>query len=97
MSVLYERCNPALHEQYNGACYFCCDYCNYDRHTCHFCGDSLMHGDVDHGTREKHGCYAKCECGHIGHEHFSDSCRGGEYGEVSRLTDCSCTEFRPAP
>lgn len=24
-------------------CYHCCVACNYDRHTCHFCGDSLSH------------------------------------------------------
>jgi len=26
--------------------YNCCDRCNYDRHTCHFCGDPLGHKEV---------------------------------------------------
>lgn len=26
-----------------GNCYRCCDRCNYDRHTCHFCGEELDH------------------------------------------------------
>lgn len=26
--------------------YKCCEQCNIDRHTCHFCGDSLGHREV---------------------------------------------------
>lgn len=26
--------------------YHCCRQCNYDRHMCHFCGDSLGHGEI---------------------------------------------------
>lgn len=26
--------------------YVCCERCNYDRHMCHFCGDSLGHSEV---------------------------------------------------
>jgi hypothetical protein len=29
------------HENWN-----CCDQCNYQTHTCHFCGDDLGHAEV---------------------------------------------------
>lgn len=36
----WEKC-PWL--KYEASCYQCCSECNYDRHTCHFCGDELRH------------------------------------------------------
>lgn len=30
----------------NHPTYECCDACNYDIHTCHFCGDTLGHAGV---------------------------------------------------
>lgn len=30
-----EGCNQQQHDEY-GACYNCCDTCNYNRHICHF-------------------------------------------------------------
>lgn len=88
-------CRYDYHEM-SGACYHCCETCNYDRHVCHFCGEWLRHNDVDIRTESVHECYVRCECGHIGHEHFATSCRGGEYTlTVTKETDCACTEFRP--
>lgn len=65
--------------------------------TCHFCGDVTLDGGRLLANGEINTCYAECECcGHIGHEHFTDSCRGGEYElEFTRETDCDCTEYRP--
>jgi hypothetical protein len=34
-----------------------CDRCNYDGHTCHFCGDNLRH-DERNADGTEHGCYA---------------------------------------
>jgi hypothetical protein len=28
---------------HGGACFYCCDLCNHDQHSCHFCGDPLRH------------------------------------------------------
>lgn len=39
----YNMTIEEMHEFKGGACYYCCDACNYDRHICHFCGDSLRH------------------------------------------------------
>jgi hypothetical protein len=41
---------PSDIEPESGKKYFeICDRCNYDRHYCHFCGDSLTHDDYDSG------------------------------------------------
>lgn len=37
-------------------CYWCCEACNLDRHTCHFCGDSLRH-DGRLWSGEPNRCY----------------------------------------
>jgi hypothetical protein len=86
-------CAPVWHAR-EGGCFQCCDGCNYATHRCHFCGDDLRHdGRLPDG--EINTCYATCECGHIGHEHFADSCRGGEYTLTGTTeTDCDCTGFR---
>lgn len=35
-----------------------CDRCNFNRHTCHFCGDDLRHAEDDHTNRANlHACY----------------------------------------
>lgn len=79
-------CTKELHEQHGGACYYCCETCNYDRHVCHFCGDPLKHNERFLSSGEVNSCYQKCECGHIGHEHYRVGCdRDG----------CLCTEWRP--
>jgi len=52
-------------------CYYCCDSCNYDRHICHFCGQTLSH-------ENRNGCcmaYCK-EHGDIFHECPTGSHRG---------------------
>lgn len=38
-----------------GHCYWCCSTCNYDRHICHFCGDSLDHNGLLNG--KPNPCY----------------------------------------
>jgi hypothetical protein len=38
------ECNPEQHAK-EGGCAWCCERCNYDRHICLFCGDSLTHDE----------------------------------------------------
>jgi hypothetical protein len=45
-------CILEAHDKY-GACYNCCATCNYDRHICHFCGESLHHNSTD-GKGNRH-------------------------------------------
>lgn len=39
-----------------GYCYYCCERCNTDRHTCHFCGDTLSHYERNFDGPD-HECY----------------------------------------
>jgi len=58
-----------------GSCYWCCERCNYDQHTCHFCGASIDHNSNDIGTGMTHGCYRKCafeDCNQAAHFHVSN-------------------------
>lgn len=34
-----------------GACYNCCDRCNYDRHVCGGCGERVTHDGLDYIPR----------------------------------------------
>lgn len=36
-------CIREQHEEY-GACYYCCEACNYDTHKCGGCGEPRRHG-----------------------------------------------------
>lgn len=49
------KCTTELHEYYGGACYHCCQTCNYNRHQCPGCGDDLLHDGRDYRTRKAHG------------------------------------------
>lgn len=43
----YSLTEKGIHVYEN--CPMYCDACNYDRHVCHFCGDSIPHGkDAEH-------------------------------------------------
>ena len=96
MTLPTTKCLPDRHAR-SGGCYYCCPECDYDQHRCHFCGDELLHNDVDPATELTHDCYVECLCGHIGHEHSSDdTCRGTEFTDLRLVeTDCYCTSYRP--
>jgi hypothetical protein len=53
------NCTQGLHDYFGGACYFCCEYCNYDRHVCYSCGDDLRHDGTLFSTREPNPCYVE--------------------------------------
>lgn len=42
MSERIKGCDSSRHAE-EGACYRCCDGCNYQTHKCHFCGSDLTH------------------------------------------------------
>lgn len=42
-----EGCDLERHE-IEGACYKCCDRCNYQSHHCHFCGTDLSHDSFEY-------------------------------------------------
>lgn len=59
-----------LHAE-EGACFWCCDRCNLDRHLCRACGENLTHNGRD--REGSHACITPCRyCDVIGHEHPAD-------------------------
>jgi len=50
-----DGCIPADHHR-QGACFHCCESCNYAQHRCHFCGADLDHGSYsyENGLRVRH-------------------------------------------
>jgi len=53
--VMVGECTPKLHETLGGACYHCCEDCNFDLHKCYDCGEYVRHDYTD-WTEEPHKC-----------------------------------------
>lgn len=81
-----EQCIPQWHAEY-GACYNCCDTCNYDRHRCHFCGQDLAH-DSTYGERHYSYYYMEWRVRRV--RHWLSDCRpdliDGSY-DGTKMTD----------
>lgn len=45
-TTLNPGCLSEWHDK-EGACYNCCNKCNYNQHICHFCGTELTHNSKE--------------------------------------------------
>lgn len=46
-----QHCTETLHRRFGGACFWCCEACNYDRHICGGCGQNLRHDGLEWHSR----------------------------------------------
>ena len=55
LSLPTQYCVPGTH-LIEGACYHCCEQCNFDVHRCHGCGVSLMHNGREWNDKPHLNC-----------------------------------------
>lgn len=65
--MMREGCKKELHEKH-GACYMCCDRCNYDMHQCHFCGTGLTHDSYEDSAKTRRHWLSDCRPDLLPHE-----------------------------
>jgi hypothetical protein len=53
------NCIIEQHDKH-GACYMCCESCNYDNHKCHFCGTELYHDSYEDDAKAKRHFLSDC-------------------------------------